>query len=117
MKKNTYKSDQMTKGILDYLDQKGEQNLLKEVTKSLQGQLAKKESTNEIVVTSVVKLSTAQLSKIKSIFFKKMNIKMPAVNKIDKSLLGGFTISVNDWFLDASVENQINTFKRILLTI
>ncbi len=115
MKSSTYKSDQMTEGILDYLEEKGEQDLLSEVTKSLQGQLAKKEQTNEIVVTSVVKLSSPQLAKIKSIFYKKMNLKMPAINKIDKSLLGGFTIRVNDWFLDASVGNQIKIFKRLLL--
>lgn len=115
MRKNNYKSDQMTKGILDYLDQKGEQNLLKEVTKSLQGQLAKKESANEIVVTSVVKLTSPQLSEIKSFFQKKMKLKLPAINLIDKNLIGGFTVQVNDWFLDASIENQIKTFKRILL--
>lgn len=115
MKKNTYKSDQMAEGILDYLEEKGEQNLLGAVTNSLQGQLAKQETANEIVVTSVVRLSSPQLAKIKSIFHKKMNLKMPAINKIDKSLIGGFTIRVNDWFLDASVENQIKVFKRILL--
>lgn len=116
MSKNTYKSDQMTEGIIDYLEEKGEQNLLGEVTRALQGQLAKQERANEIVVTSVVKLSLPQLSKIKSFFQKKMKLKLPAVNLIDKNLIGGFTIRVNDWFLDASIENQIKTFKRILLT-
>ncbi len=115
MKRNSYKSDQMTEGILDYLEEKGDQNLLGEVTKALQGQLAKEEMNNEIVVTSVVKLSFPQLTKIKSIFHKKMNLNMPTINKIDKNLIGGFTIRVNDWFMDASVQNQIKVFKRIML--
>lgn len=106
----------MTEGIIDYLEEKGEQKLLGEVTKALQGQLAKQERANEIVVTSVVKLSSPQLSKIITFFHKKMKLKLPAINLIDKNLIGGFTIRVNDWFLDASIENQIKTFKRILLT-
>lgn len=108
-------SKAVTDGLLDFLVEKGDQNLLSEVTDSLEKEIAKTKETNEIVVTSPVHLTPLQLKKIKTVVQKKMRVKFPIINKIDKKLIGGFTLRINDWFLDSSISHQIELSKRLLL--
>lgn len=70
----------------------------------------------EIVITSPVKLTEEQLTSIVSIVKTKLHATLPIVNTIDKRLLGGFTIRIHDWFLDASVLYHIHVMKDMLLT-
>ena len=72
-------------------------------------------SQSEIIVTSVVVLSSMQMENIRKLLPSSTPKNLPIVNKIDKRLLGGFTVSVNDWFLDASLIYQLETLKDSLI--
>lgn len=71
--------------------------------------------SDEIVIESAVKLSSDQLDKIKLDVQEKLKVDLPVVNKLNTKLIGGFTIRVNDWFLDSSLVRQIEFIKRTLL--
>lgn len=114
-KKISFKSKALIAGLLDYLDEKGDESLLSEVSKSLEREAGKKLGQDEIIVTSVVGMSPAQMNKIKLCLDKMLNKKLPAVNKIDQNLIGGFTIRVNDWFFDSSISHQIELLRQSLL--
>lgn len=116
MRKISDKSKAYIEGLLDYIGKTGEQNILPEIAKSLEKEAAKSQKENEIIVTSAVRLTPQQLKNIKKILENLLNVKFPIVNKINKNLIAGFTIRVNDWFWDSSLSYQIEQFKRLLLS-
>lgn len=115
MIKISQNSKAVISGLMEYLSQKGKQNLLPEVTQILEQRLAKEKQTNEIIVTSVVKLTSSQLITLKSILHNYLGTKFPIFNKLNERLIGGITIKVNDLFIDLSIGQEMNTLKRNLL--
>lgn len=116
MKKITSKSEAVLTGILDYLKETGDQALLPEVTKSLEKEILKLKETDEIIVTSAVKLTQQQIKNLQTTLKKILHVKLPVVNRIDKNLIGGFTVKINDWYLDASINRELLLLKRSLLS-
>lgn len=116
MKKTSYKSKAIIKGLLDYLNQNSEQSLLGEVRIVLDSEIHKAEGADEILVTSTVKLTPFQLKNISGALYKNFKIRLPIINKIDKTLIGGFTIRIKDWFLDGSLAQEVQILKRSLMT-
>lgn len=115
MKKISLNSKSVIGGLMEYLDEKGKQSLLPELTQVLEEKIAKEKQTDEIIVTSVVRLTSLQLNALKSILHKSLRVKFPIMNKIEEHLLGGFTVKVNDMFIDLSLRNEMDTLKRSLL--
>lgn len=116
MKKSSYKSTAVFLGLMNYLREKGEEKLLPEVAKSLEDAVAKSKKSDEIEVSSACPLNSRQLELLRNLVNKKLNINLPIVNYIDKGLIGGFTVRVNDWFMDSSVSHQLQFIKRSLLS-
>ncbi len=116
MKKNSYKSTAVLTGLMNYLKETGEEKLLPEVTKSLEDVVAKSKKSEEIVISSAYPLNSKQLGLLKHLINNKLNVEMPIVNIIDKGLIGGFTVRVNDWFMDSSVLHHLQFIKRSLLS-
>lgn len=116
MKKISKKSKQVLKGLLDYLKDTGEEKLLPEVTQTLGEVVVKSKKAEEIVVTSVVPLTDEEKENLQDILSKNLQGNLPIVNKIDKTLLAGFTIRVKDWFFDASLARQLESLKRSIMS-
>lgn len=108
-------SEELIKGLMEYLEDQENLRLLPEITKSLENEVSKAQNKDTIIVTSAISLSDNQLQNIKSLLIKKFKKDLPVTNKIDPDLIGGFTIKVNDWFLDSSIVYEIKYFKRLLL--
>ncbi|MBI4990548.1 ATP synthase F1 subunit delta [Candidatus Gottesmanbacteria bacterium] len=115
MKKRSLKSNAVLQGLLDYLSQTGKEDLLPEVTKSLENVVAKSKKAEEIIVNSALPLKTEEIKNLKNVLKKITNVDLPVVNKVDKKLIGGFTVRLNDWFLDASLYHQLQLIKQSLL--
>jgi F0F1-type ATP synthase delta subunit len=115
MIKTIQKSDNIISGIMDYLSETGEEHLLTEVSRELEVIVKKSKSAEEIEVNSVVKMSHAQTLFIRQYIQKILKLDLPVVCTIDAKLIGGFTIQVGDWFLDASLKYQIESIKQTLL--
>ena len=67
------------------------------------------------VVTSVVYLTAKQQTEISRLLQKYFKRKIAIENKIDKSILAGFKILVNDWYLDTTLQNDLHNLKNQLL--
>lgn len=116
MKKISSKSEAVLAGILDYLAETGDQALLPEVTKSLEKEIRKAKGADKIIVTSSIKLTPQQIKNLQAVLKKILHVKLPIVNNIDKNLIGGFTVKINDWYLDASINHELLLLKRSLLS-
>lgn len=118
MKRTSRTSKIVTRGLIDFLSEKGETRLLPEVVDTLEATLAKSRQPNAMVVTSAVGLTAAQKQQLTAIFSRKMANSRPLSTRfvIDKTLLGGFTIRINDWSLDATIAHELATLKHSLVT-
>lgn len=114
MKKLSRKSAVITKGLLDYLKETGKEKLLPEVVGSLQEESEKGKKKKEIVVTSAVELNTEEKQRLESLIKKKFSLDYSLVNQVDKNLIGGFTVKVDDWFVDASFLYQLKRLRNLL---
>ena len=70
---------------------------------------------SEIVVVSAVVFSSDRLENIRKILPPFADKNSSIINRIDKKLLGGFTVRVGDWFLDASLAYQLEELKDSLI--
>jgi F-type H+-transporting ATPase subunit delta len=115
-KKFSSNSNNVMQGLLDYLSQTDQSKFLPEVTEQLNNLVFEKGQAKEVVVTSTKPFSQEQKEKIKNILSKFFNCDLPLINNISKNILGGFTIEVGDWFLDASLTHQLEMLKNKLLS-
>lgn len=115
MKKTHPKSQQVVQGLLDYLSETDQTRLLPDVADTLKGLFASSKAAKEIIVTSSVELDNSQVSEIGKIMNKILSVNLPVKNIIDEKILGGLTISVGDWYLDASLSHTLKNLKNKLL--
>lgn len=104
-----YKKEEIVKGIINFIKESTEANLLSEVT-STEGRSKKK----------VVTLYTARAldNTDKKQITKKLEIlvgcEIILKEIIDKSLLAGFRLKFEDWVYDASIKGQLENLKNQL---
>jgi F-type H+-transporting ATPase subunit delta len=115
MKKTETKPENIISGLMDYLSETGEEHLLQGVSSELDEIVQKSKKAEVIVVSSVVSLTDADKGKIEKYINGLLGIKLPVSNIVDKTLIGGFTIKVGDWFLDASLQYDLKNIKQTLL--
>lgn len=116
MKTGTQKSDHIVLGLLDYLSEMGDNNLLPEVSKELQKIVDSSKKAERVEVTSAVSFSDEQKLRLKKILKGILTIDLPLKFRIDKRVLAGFAIKIADWFLDATASYQLNQYKKRLYT-
>ncbi|MCL5797633.1 MAG: F0F1 ATP synthase subunit delta [Patescibacteria group bacterium] len=116
MKIKRQKSEIVMRGIVDYLSESGERALLPEVARSLEAELAKNRKSDQIIVTTAIPLSKPQSEFIRKFIQNTLRTDLKVTNKVNKGILGGLTIKVNDWFLDASLKHQVELVKKTLLS-
>ncbi|MBI4999295.1 ATP synthase F1 subunit delta [Candidatus Gottesmanbacteria bacterium] len=114
--KKLKKPNLVVAGLLDYLEETGQRQLLPEVTSELEKLLREAKEAQAINITSSVPLTQSQSEKLEKILEKLLKSKLPMVKKVDKNLLGGLTIKVGDWFLDASLRQQLAYLKKYMLS-
>lgn len=116
MKQTSKDSKLVVQGLLGFLSDSGKTGLLSSVTDLLGEVVDKTKSAEEIIVTSQVTLTKEELGKIRQLVSHFLRRDIPAVNKVEKNLIGGFTIRVGDFFLDASLASELSNVKRLILS-
>lgn len=116
MKKGTQKSDHIVLGLLDYLSEAGEKNLLPEVSTQLQKIVDSSKKPQAIEVTSAISFTNDQKIRLGEILKKILTIEVPLKFRVNKNVLAGFDIRIGDWFLDATMRYQLYRYKKQLLS-
>lgn len=117
MKKNAQKeSTSVVSGILGFLRDRGKTELLPFVAHELDEAVDTSNEREKILITSAVPLSKDEIQSIKRSITRFLRRDVPAVNRIDKDLIGGFSVRVGDFFLDASLVSELNAVKQTLLS-
>jgi|GEM_PF-5876061 len=116
MKAGKDQSQTVAQGLMDYLSDNKEVELLGAVTAELEKELGKTKNATEVVITSPFSLTLSAQKTIVNSIRPFIKTDLPVIKQIDKSLLGGFTVKVGDWFLDASLLRQLNALKSELIS-
>lgn len=116
MKKNEKTTDLVIEGLVDFLSETGQKDLLPQVADKLDDLTGRAKKVAEMVVASSVPLEKTLLNKIQKLVSTTVNEDLPVTTVVDKQLLGGFTVRVGDWFLDASVSKELSAIGDLLLS-
>lgn len=95
--------------LLTHLRSNDQLGLLPDVVEMLKNSSEYKNSQNRVVVTSATKLDASELKQLKAYLVKSIGGQYELIEAQDPSLLAGFTLQVNDTFIDASVLGKINS--------
>ena len=74
-----------------------------------------KNSRSRVVVSSAVALDSSELKGINGYLSKTLGTDYELKEIVDPSLVAGFTLQINDLFIDASVLGKINTVSNKLI--
>lgn len=105
----TNQADIIAKTILTHLKESGQISLIGSVVDVLKNSVEYKNSKSHVVVTSAIALDAGELKGIKTYLDRVVGDSYDLVEIVDKSLVAGFTLQVNDTFIDASVLGKINS--------
>lgn len=90
----------------------GNVSLLSAILEDILRRISQNKNEFDARIASVYPLSDAQKEKICSLVEKRFDLKVRnVVEELDKSLLGGFVVSVNHRIIDASVRTQLREIK------
>jgi len=67
------------------------------------------------VIKSPVTLTPDQLDRLKSILQKKFGSELTFKNIVRPEVLAGFTVSIGDWYLDASLKTDLRNLRKQLI--
>lgn|SRR5690554_4124201 len=106
--------EELSKKFIHLITKNRREYLLAAIAESYLKILKEQKGITEVTLSSAATLDEATkaliLSKIKSLTSDKVEV----VEKVDESLIGGFTIQIEDQKVDASVANQLRTIKQRL---
>ena len=68
----------------------------------------------ESTITTAVKLDDKVVKEIKDFIAKKFNTTVDLKEKVDKDIIGGFILRVDDNYIDASVKNKLKIIEKEL---
>jgi len=110
----TNQATAIAKTILAHLKASGQMDLVGNVVDALKNSSEYKNSGSHVVVTSAMALDASELKGIKNYLSKSVSESYELVEIVDSSLVAGFTLQINDTFIDASVLGKINSVQNKL---
>lgn len=105
----TSQADIIAKTIISHLRNANQLSLLGGVVDALRKSSEYKNSKNHVIVTSAIALDNNDLKGINSYLSKSIGTEYDLIELVNPTLVAGFTLQVNDTFIDASVLGKINS--------
>lgn len=106
-----YQQEEIVQGVMDFLEDENEEELLSEISNNLIEIEEKNRRENTAYLKSFTEVSAEQLKMIKDRLEELTKHQIIIRKEIDKTLLGGFKIILGDWVYDASIYSQLMLLK------
>lgn len=87
----------------------------KDILKNLRAFLQNELNIKEGIVYSIEKLTPSLIKKLEKKISSQLNSKVSLMNYIDKSLIGGFKVIVDDIIIEDSIKSYLETMKQNLI--
>lgn len=102
--------------FLLFLDEKERLDLLREICDMFEALYDEFNGIVKVEIISASVLNEAQIAAIEARLQARLDKQIQSTAALDPALLGGFKIRIGDTILDYSIETQLNTLRRRLLT-
>lgn len=112
----TNRADLIAKTILKHLRGSGELKLLPQIVEAIKLSSEYKNTLNRVIITSPYKLGAREEKQLKAYVSRSVVGDFELKNILDPSLVGGFTLQINDTLIDASLLGKINSIQNQLTT-
>ncbi len=104
--------DPVTGKFLDLVFAEGREKYLRAMAMDFIQATRKHRGIREVTITTTVPVNDDIRRKIEDMIGKTMNSKVELIEKNDPDIIGGFILQVDDTYVDASVKNRLNRFKK-----
>lgn len=101
-----------TQAFLDIIAKKRREGYIDNIAYSFDEQYKAFMNITSAVITTAIKLDDATKSKVMEIVKQHYKGEIELQEKIDKSLIGGFVLTVNDKQIDTSIRKKLNELKK-----
>ncbi|MDM8160414.1 ATP synthase F1 subunit delta [Labilibaculum sp. K2S] len=102
--------------FLDLVVQNRREIYLKDISRNFLALCRKDKGILSATLTSASAIEKESNRKLSELLSKSFNAKIELQEVVDKEIIGGFVLRIEDQQLDASVSNQLNLIKRELLS-
>lgn len=101
--------------VLEYLEKSGQIELLPDVISILTSRSVHLGLENSAIVTSPAKLDPSEKKSIASFIKSKYGTALNIIERVDPSLIAGFTIKVGDEVIDSSLATKLENIRKELV--
>jgi F-type H+-transporting ATPase subunit delta len=107
--------EKISLALVNLLIKNGRESYLPAVARVFHDETLKYKGITETFLTTAVPVSDKTRKQIKALISSEFKTKVELQESIDKEIIGGFVLKVNDNFIDASVRNKLRKIKKELL--
>jgi F-type H+-transporting ATPase subunit delta len=107
--------DKMSLNFIALIVKNSRANIISEIADSFVDQYRRQQGILDVQLTSATKLEDATKAQILTKIGQNFEGKIELHESIDKDLIGGFVVRIDDKQIDASIANQLSNLKNILL--
>ena len=100
--------------FLKLLSEKSRENLIDDIAQEYELVYNKENNRLPVTVFTSIELDENSKEEIKSKLAEWTNQTILPEYKVDKSIIGGLKVKINDWVFDASIQNQLDKLKTAL---
>jgi F-type H+-transporting ATPase subunit delta len=111
LEKNTEK---ITLSLVDLLIKNGRESFLPAVARVFRDETLKYKGITETYLTTAVPVTDKVRKQISELITSVFKTKVELIETVDKDIIGGFILKVNDNFIDASVRNKLRKIRKEL---
>ncbi len=106
--------EKITLSLVDLLIKNGRESYLPAVARVFRDETLKYKGITETYLTTAVPVNDKVRNQISELISSVFKTKVELIENIDKEIIGGFILKVNDNFIDASVRNKLRKIRKEL---
>jgi F-type H+-transporting ATPase subunit delta len=104
--------EKITLSLIDMAIKNGREQYLPSITRVFKYETLKYKGITETELTTAVPVSDIIRKQISDLISSVFKTKVDLVENLDKEILGGFILKVNDNFIDASLRNKLRKIRK-----
>jgi F-type H+-transporting ATPase subunit delta len=106
--------EKVTLTLVALLIKNGRESFLPAVARVFRDETLKYKGITETYLTTAVPVNDKIRKQISELISAEFNTKVEIKENVDKEIIGGFVLKVNDYYIDASVRNKLRKIKKEL---
>jgi F-type H+-transporting ATPase subunit delta len=107
--------ESITRSMIDMIVRNGRENYLPAIARVFLHKTKEHNGITETTLTTAVKVDEKIKTRISDLIAEKFNTKVELKEVIDKDIIGGFMLRIEDKYINASIKNKLRIIEKELL--